>query len=174
MKKILLYLSLGVSLISTNLSATDDFELSDKEKAKIIEDRDKAKKMKETSMDALRNEKYFMDFKYNIMMNCLNVATSTNDLKDCNDNLKNEMKKEQDKIKTKQKEKEEYENKLKEQQEQQEKMKLDSEKEELKRQKEAEKEQAKKQKEAEREQAKRQKEAENSHSRSQGNNDNNN
>ena len=157
MKKIIIGFSIFTSLFLLNANA-DDFELSDKEKQKIIEDREKAKKMKATAVENLTNEKYFMDLKYNILMNCFNNVSSTNDIKDCNDTLKMELKKEQDKMKQKQKEKEEYEKKIEEQKELQEKLIEDREKEEERRKKEQERELSKKQKEQERELAKKQKE----------------
>ncbi len=135
---------LGFSLIMSfnYLNASDDLDLSDKERQKIIDDREKAKKAKNSVVKTLQTEKYMMDFKYNFLMNCMNNVTSTNDIKECNDSLKIEIKKEDEKFKEEEKRAEEYEKK-------QEKIKEDNEKAEAKRLKEIEKAEARKQKELE-------------------------
>lgn len=138
--KKLIFIGLSSIFLSLSYLNADDLDLSEKERQKILEDREKAKKAKLTVMKTLKNEKYITDYKYNFLMNCLNNITSTNDIKDCNDSLKIELKKEDDRLKEEEKQQEEQEKKL-------EKMKEDREKAEAKRLKEIEKTEAKRLKE---------------------------
>lgn len=136
------FIMLGITtLISSNLLlARDDLNLSDKEKQKIIEERDKTTKAKNIAMKSLNEEKHMVDVKYSFMMNCLQDVATVNDIKECNESLKNELKKEEEIKKEEEKKLDEYEKR-------QEKIKSDNEKAEAKRLKDLEKAEAKKQKE---------------------------